>query len=79
MPPSGQPDSKSFLGEWSVLLECASPAFDSQRLVKLTRSIDWSQLLLLAEQHGVLGHLAKCLGELDENLAPLRLYRNRQA
>ena len=38
--------------------------------MKLTRSVDWSQLLVLAEQHGVLGHLAKCLGELDENLVP---------
>ncbi len=56
--------------KWRVLLECASPAFDSQRLVNLTHSMDWSQLLVLAEQHGVLGHLAKCLGELDENLVP---------
>ena len=70
MPPSGQPDSKSFLGEWPVLLECASPSVDSQQLVKLTRSVDWSQLLVLAEQHGVLGHVAKCLGALDENLVP---------
>ena len=70
MPPSGQPDSKSFLEEWPVLLECASPAFDSQRLVKRTRSVDWSQLFVLAEQHGVLGHVAKCLGALDENVVP---------
>lgn len=70
MLPSGQPGLKSFLGEWLVLLECASPAFDSQRLAELTRSVDWSQLLVLAEEHGVLGHLAKCLGEVDEKLVP---------
>ncbi len=70
LPSSGLPDLTSFRGEWPVLLECASPAFDSQRLVELTRSADWSQLLVLAEEHGVLGHLAKCLRELDENLVP---------
>lgn len=70
MPPSGQPNSKSFLGEWSVLLECASPSVDSQQLVKLIGSVNWSHLLVLAEQHGVLGHLAKSLGELDEGLVP---------
>ena len=70
LPSSGQPDLTSFRGEWPVLLECASPAFDPQRLVELKRSADWSQLLVLAEEHGVLGHLAKCLRELDENLVP---------
>jgi hypothetical protein len=67
--PSGQPKSK-FLGEWTVLLECASPAFDAQRFAELTRSADWSRLLVLAEEHGVLGHLAKSLGKVDENLVP---------
>jgi hypothetical protein len=74
--PSGQPDSKSsFLGEWAVLLECASPLFDSQRIGELTRSLDWSRLLVLAEEHGVLGHLAKPLLELNENLVPAEIRR----
>jgi Uncharacterised nucleotidyltransferase len=58
-----------------MLLECASPAFDSQRFVELTRSADWSRLLVLAEEHGVLGHLAKRLRELDENLVPAEIRR----
>ena len=76
MLPSGQPDSKSsFLGEWAVLLECASPLFDPQRIGELTRSVDWSGLLVLAEEHGVLGHLAKPLLELNENLVPAEIRR----
>jgi hypothetical protein len=70
LPPSAQTNSNSFLAEWPVLLECASPTCDSQRLGELTGSVDWPQLLVLAEEHGVLAHLAKCLGELDENLVP---------
>lgn len=70
MLPSGQSDLASVAGEWRVLLECASPFFSSERVVGLARSVDWSQLLVLAEEHGVLGHLAKALSELDENLVP---------
>ena len=72
MPPSGQPNSKSFLGEWPVLLS-ASPDFDSHRLVGLARAVDWSRLLLLAEEQGVLGHLAKCLPELEETVVPVEI------
>jgi hypothetical protein len=73
---SGQPDSKSsFLGEWAVLLECASPVFDSQRIGELARSLDWPRLLVLAEEHGVLGHLAKPLLALNENLVPAEIRR----
>jgi hypothetical protein len=53
-----------------MLLECASPTLDVRRLEELARSVDWSRLLVLAEEHGVLGHLAKCLREIDENLVP---------
>jgi len=70
LPLSDQPDLTSFRGEWPVLLECVSPAFDTQRLAELARSVDWSRLLILADEHGVLGHLAKCLRELDENVVP---------
>ena len=71
LPPSDQPDMTSFRGEWPVLLECASPAFDVQRFAELTRSADWSRLLVLAEEHTVLGHLAMRLRELDQNLVTL--------
>jgi hypothetical protein len=68
--PSGQLDLKSFVGEWPTLLECASPAFDTRRFQALTRSADWSRLLVLAEEHGVVGHLAKSLLAVDENFVP---------
>jgi Uncharacterised nucleotidyltransferase len=66
-PPSGV---ASFRNEWSVLLECASPAQDRQRLAGLLRSADWTRLLVLAEDHGVAGHLAASLRCLEEDLFP---------
>jgi len=53
-----------------VLLECASAAFDVRRLAELSRSVDWSRLLTLAEEHGVLGHLTVRLGALEKDLVP---------
>jgi hypothetical protein len=61
-------DVSSFRNEWSVLLECASPAHDPLRLAPLLRSADGSRLLVLAEEHGVIGHLAACLRGLPEDL-----------
>src|SRR5712692_8313613 len=57
----------SFSSEWSALLECASPAHDLQKLASLLRSTDGDRLLVLAEEHGVIGHLAGCLRKLHEN------------
>ncbi len=56
--------------EWSALLECASPAHDRQRLAGLIRSADSTRLLVLAEEHGVAGHLAASVRELAEDLVP---------
>jgi len=66
-------DSASFRDEWPVLLECASPVPDTPRFTGLARSADWSRLLILAEEHGVLGHLSRRLPELDENLIPAEI------
>jgi Uncharacterised nucleotidyltransferase len=60
----------SFRNEWSALLECVSPARDRQRLAGLLRSANWARLLRLAEDHGVVGHVAGCLGDLEESLVP---------
>src|SRR6266446_7153567 len=60
----------SFRNEWSVLLECASPSRDGQRLRGLLRSVDWARLLILAEEHGVAGHLTASLRGLEEDLIP---------
>ena len=60
----------SLKNEWSALLECASPSCDRQRLRGLLRSADWARLLILAEEHGVAGHLAASLRGLKEDLIP---------
>jgi hypothetical protein len=73
LPPSSQSDLTLFSGEWRVLLECSSPAFDSHQVAGLARAVDWSRLLFLAEEQGALGHLAKCLPELEENVVPAEI------
>src|SRR5467141_180104 len=60
----------SLKNEWSALLECASPSCDRQRLRALLRSVDWARLLILAEEHGVAGHLTASLRGLKEDLIP---------
>jgi hypothetical protein len=54
--------------EWPLLLECASPHADLRRLAELVQLADGPRLLALAEDHGVLGHLAARLRGMDENL-----------
>src|SRR5260370_36241550 len=63
----------SFRNEWSALVECASPAHDRQRLAELLRSADWARLLVLAEDHGVGGHLTASLRGLEEPFVPLEI------
>src|SRR5713226_1331612 len=63
----------SFRNEWSALVECASPAHDRQRLAELLRSADWARLLVLAEDHGVAGHLTASLRDLEEPFVPLEI------
>ena len=60
----------SFRNEWSALLECVSAARDRQRLRDLFRSANGARLLRLAEDHGVAGHVAAYLGDLEESLVP---------
>ena len=56
---------------WAALLECATPKFDSQRLGEaLGEKPDWSALLSLAEEHGVLRLLAERASALKESLVP---------
>jgi hypothetical protein len=53
-----------------MILECASPVAGDPRFAGLARSANWSRVLLLAEEHGVIGHLANRLRELNQNLVP---------
>jgi hypothetical protein len=56
--------------EWQMLLECASPARNDERLAKLTRDVEWPEVLRLAGDHGVHGHLAVRLDELSGAPSP---------
>jgi len=66
--PPGRSDTVSWRDEWAVLLECASATPNTQRLRELASRADWSRLLVLAEEHGVIGHLGTRLPELDDNI-----------
>src|SRR5260370_38627412 len=68
--PSHPSGVASYKNEWAALLECASPSHDPQRLRGLLRCADWARLLVLAEAHGVAGHLTACLRSLDDDLGP---------
>jgi len=71
----------SFQREWPLLLECASPQPDLRRIAELARPADGPRLLALAEDHGVTGHLAARLRELDASFVPaetLQALRERQ-
>jgi len=63
-------ESSSFQNEWPVLLECASPQPDAQRLSALLPGANGPPLLELAAEHGVLGHLAARLREMDGDSLP---------
>jgi hypothetical protein len=67
--------SASNQDQWALLLECASPVSAAPRFAELAGSADWSRALILAEEHGVLGHLAKRMCELDENHVPSAIRR----
>jgi len=55
--------------EWALLLECAKPRPDPQRLAeRLLAPLDWSSLLAFAEDHGVLGLTAARLANYDESV-----------
>jgi len=63
-------ESRSIENEWPVLLECASPQPDAQKLSALVQASDGPRLLELAAEHGVLGQLAARLRKMDENAVP---------
>ncbi len=70
LPPARLSDISASKHEWPVLLECASPRCDARKLNELLRSADWTRLLLLVQKHGMVGHLAAHLHELDRDLVP---------
>ncbi|HVH72272.1 MAG TPA: nucleotidyltransferase family protein [Candidatus Dormibacteraeota bacterium] len=63
-------DIRAFEREWVLLRECVSPCFNAQLLEKSFHSFDWPRLLLLAEEHGVIGQLASCLNDHNSLAVP---------
>jgi len=57
--------------EWPILLELASPTPDAGRLAgSLRGAVDWSALLTLAEDHGLLALAAMRLRDCQESTVP---------
>jgi hypothetical protein len=63
-------ESSSIQYEWLVLLECASPQPEAQKLSALVHAANGPRLLELAAEHGVLGHLAARLGKMQGDSLP---------
>lgn len=61
-------DIRAFEREWTALCECVSPWRNPKRWEEFLHGADWSRLLLLGEEHGVLGQLPACLNN-DSALA----------
>jgi hypothetical protein len=58
--------------EWALLLECAKPQTDRQRLAERLRApLQWASLIAFAEDHNILGLTAARLANYDENAVSL--------
>ena len=58
--------------EWALLLECAKPQTDRQRLAERLRApLQWASLIAFAEDHSILGLTAARLANYDENAVSL--------
>jgi putative nucleotidyltransferase-like protein len=69
-------ESTTVDAEWALLVECARPNPDAQRLGEmLRRPPDWPVLLELAEKHSVLGLAASRLREGAEGAVPPEILR----
>ena len=63
-------DSRAFEREWIALRECVSPWSGKERIGPYFPAMGWSRLLLLADEHGVVGQLAACLNNPDAPASP---------
>jgi hypothetical protein len=65
------PGAEVLEAEWALLLECAKPHADPERLAERLRApLDWTSLMAFAEDHGLLGLAAARLLNCDENVIP---------
>jgi hypothetical protein len=58
-------DIRAFEREWLALREYVSPWSNKERLRQYFAAVDWPRLLLLADEHGVLGQLSTCTSDPD--------------
>jgi hypothetical protein len=63
-------DKRAFELEWSTLRECVSPWSEKERLRQYFPTVDWPRLLMLADEHGVVGQLAACLNDFGAAIPP---------
>jgi hypothetical protein len=76
LPNTAADQTNALSAEWLALLQCANPQFSADRLsVCLRKPFDWSHLLILAEDQGLLALLTKRLGELGEDVAPSEIHQ----
>jgi len=68
--PASLSDMRAFAREWAALCECISIRCDRGRVQRLLSSVNWPRLLLLAEEHGVLGQLAAGLNNDGAAMVP---------
>jgi Uncharacterised nucleotidyltransferase len=54
---------RAFEREWNALRECVSPLCNRERAASFFSAVDWPRLLLLAEEHGVVGQLLASLND----------------
>jgi len=65
------PRAETLDAEWALLLECAKPQPDPNRLAELLSTpLDWPVLLARAEDHAILGLTAARLSSQHENRIP---------
>jgi hypothetical protein len=64
-------ESTSAAAQWAVLLECGKPHPEPKRLHELLlEPLDWPVLLVLAQDHGILGLVAIQLRDFPESAVP---------
>src|SRR5947209_4394139 len=66
--------------EWRLLRECASPSPNREKMAALVQQVNWPKTLQIAEHHGVLGHLAWAVNQLQNDSPPgeiMELLRDR--
>jgi hypothetical protein len=77
---NSSPTASVECAEWRLLRECASPSPNREKMAALVHQVNWAETLQIAEHHGMLGHLASRVNELQNDSPPgeiMQLLRDR--